>query len=828
MLNEFYTSVIQYGNKILLRSIRDGMPQKQKIDFYPTLYTTSPGKNSLSTEFKSLYDIPLYEIQPGSISDCKDFIKTYENAMPVYGQTNYSYQYIEENYKGDVKFDSDQMKIVAIDIETANEESGFPHPKYANEEILLITIMDLKTKSTKIFGSRPYNGKHKNDFVLCRDENHLLQQFVIHWQQRIPDIVTGWNIDNFDIPYIINRLFRTIGEDYVKKLSPWSVINERTKKVNNVDQQTYDILGVSSLDYIELYKKYSKKNQESYRLDHIAFVELDERKLDHSQWNTFKEFYSNDWAMYVDYNYHDVLLIDKLDEQLKFIELQLTMAYTAKINHEEAFSPVRLWDSTIYHYLIKKNIIIPNKDRNVKQELMGAYVKTPITGLHKWIASFDLASLYPHLIMQYNISPETLTTTKLSFTIDNLLNKIELPKTDYAITANGWCYYKDKRGFLPELMDTMYVNRSMHKKQMLKCEQDYEQDKGNKSLSKEIGRLNNLQLALKETLNSAYGAIGMPYFRYYDIRMAESITASGQFSIKWIANRINKYLNSALKTNNTDYIIASDTDSVYVSLETLVETTQGDKSTEDKIKFMDSFCAKVLTPLIEKSYIELAEYMNAYEQKMQMKREVLADKGLWTAKKRYALRVHNSEGVQYDKPKMKIMGIEIVKSSTPTAIREKLKSTIDIIFNESNVELIQFIEDTRKEFKTLDVEQIAIPSTVNGMIKFSNDKTIYSKGCPIYVRGGLLYNKVIKDKKLDQKYPLIGAGDKIKYVYLKLPNTIKEDVIGFPSELPKEFDLHKYIDYNTQFEKVFLNPLEKIVDAIGWNLTEKSTLDAFF
>ncbi len=827
MINEFYTNTIQYGNKILVRSIRDGLPQKQKIDFYPTLYTTS-GKSSESSSFKSLHGVELYEIKPGTINDCKDFIKTYENAMPVYGQTNYAYQYIEENYKTDIKFDSDLLKIIAIDIETANEESGFPHPKYANEEILLITVRDLKTKSTKIFGSRPYEGKHKADFVLCKDENQLLQQFVTHWQQRIPDIITGWNIDNFDIPYIINRLLRTIGEDYVKKLSPWNIVNERSKKVNNVEQQTYEILGVSSLDYIELYKKYSKKNQESYRLDHIAFVELGERKLDHSQWNTFKEFYSNDWTTYTDYNYHDVLLIDKLDEQLKFIELQLTMAYTAKINYQEAFSPVRLWDSTIYHYLINKNIIIPNMDRNVKGELMGAYVKTPITGIHKWIASFDLASLYPHLIMQYNISPETLTTTKLSFTIDNLLDKIELPKVDYAITANGWCYSKDKRGFLPELMDTMYANRSMHKKQMLKHEQQYESDKNNKELSKEISRLNNLQLALKETLNSAYGAIGMPYFRYYDLRMAESITSSGQFSIKWIANRINKYLNSALKTNNTDYIIASDTDSVYVSLETLVETTQGEKSTEDKIKFMDSFCGKVLTPLIEKSYIELAEYMNAYEQKMQMKREVLADKGLWTAKKRYALRVHNSEGVQYDKPKMKIMGIEIVKSSTPTAIREKLKSTIDIIFNDTNLDLIRFIEDTRQEFKTLAVEDIAIPSTVNGMIKFSNDKTIYSKGCPIYVRGGLLYNKVVKDMKLDQKYPLIGAGDKLKYVYLKLPNTIKEDVIGFPTELPMEFGLHKYIDYNTQFEKVFLNPLEKIVDAIGWNLKEQSTLDAFF
>ncbi len=294
MINEFYTNAIQYGNKILVRSIRDGLPQKQKIDFYPTLYTTS-GKSSESSSFKSLHGVELYEIKPGTINDCKDFIKTYENAMPVYGQTNYAYQYIEENYKTDIKFDSDLLKIIAIDIETANEESGFPHPKYANEEILLITVRDLKTKSTKIFGSRPYEGKHKADFVLCKDENQLLQQFVTHWQQRIPDIITGWNIDNFDIPYIINRLLRTIGEDYVKKLSPWNIVNERSKKVNNVEQQTYEILGVSSLDYIELYKKYSKKNQESYRLDHIAFVELGERKLDHSQWNTFKEFYSGEY-----------------------------------------------------------------------------------------------------------------------------------------------------------------------------------------------------------------------------------------------------------------------------------------------------------------------------------------------------------------------------------------------------------------------------------------------------------------------------------------------------------------------------------------------------
>ncbi len=831
MTNNFYTSAVQYGNKILVRSIQDGLPHKAKIDFYPTLFTTSKKPSAETSKWKSLYGIPVYEINPGSINDCKEFIKSYEHVegFNILGQTNYAYQYIAETYSNDIKFDSDLLKIVSIDIETADEEEGFPKPKYANEEILLIGISDMKTKTKKIFGTRPYTGQYKESYVLCQDESSLLKQFIAHWQERVPDIVSGWNINFFDMPYIVNRINKVLGSEYSKKLSVWNIVHERMEKLNDDEVLTVDIVGTSCLDYLDLYKKYSMSTEETYKLDHIAYIVLGERKVDHSEWNSFKEFYSNNFELFTDYNAQDVELINRLDDELKFIELHLTMAYMAKINYSEAFSPVRLWDATIYHYLLAQNIVIPNQDRSsVKGELEGAFVKPPQLGFHNWVASFDLASLYPHLIMQSNISPETITTTRHNVTIDGLLNKMELPKTDYAVTANGWCYSKEKRGFLPQLMDTMYVNRSIKKKEMLKLEQQREQDKSNKELSKEITRLHNIQMALKITLNSAYGALGMPYFRYYDLRMAEGITTGGQLSIKWIAAKLNKYLNSAMKTTDYDYIIAMDTDSCYISLAKLIDSNIPDKTTAEKIQFMDTFCSKVLTPYIAKSYTELAEYLNSYDQKMQMKREVLADKGLWTAKKRYALRVHNSEGVQYDKPKMKIMGIDIVKATTPPIIKDKLKQTLDIIFDQTNDDLIKFIDKTKKEFKTYNVEDIAIAKSVNGMANYQNDKTIFSKGCPLQVRAGLLYNHTLKTHNLTQKYPSIASGDKLKYVFLKLPNTLKQNVIGFPGRLPEEFNLSKYIDYDTQFEKVFLKPLGNIIKPIGWHLEEVSSLDAFF
>ena len=460
---------------------------------------------------------------------------------------------------------------------------------------------------------------------------------------------------------------------------------------------TCELAGISVIDYLDLYKKFTYTNQESYRLDHIAFVELGQRKLDHSEFDTFKDFYTGNWQKFIEYNIIDVELVDRLEDKMKLIELALTMAYDAKVNYNDVFFQVRTWDAIIYNYLKKKNIVIPPKERSEKDsQYAGAYVKEPIPGKYDWVVSFDLNSLYPHLIMQYNISPETLLDTRHpSTTVDKILNEqitFEMYK-DYAVCANGAMYRKDVKGFLPELMEKMYGDRVVFKKKMLAAKQQYEKTP-TKALEKEIARCNNIQMAKKISLNSAYGAIGNQYFRYFKLANAEAITLSGQVSIRWIENRMNKRLNKILKTENTDYVIASDTDSIYLNLGPFVDWVFKDreKTPEVVVDFLNKVCEVEFEPYIESSYQALADYVNAYDQKMQMKRENIADRGIWTAKKRYILNVWDSEGVRYAEPKLKIMGIEAVKSSTPAPCRQMIKDGLKLVMSGTEDEVIKFIE----------------------------------------------------------------------------------------------------------------------------------------
>ncbi len=347
------------------------------------------------------------------------------------------------------------------------------------------------------------------------------------------------------------------------------------------------------------------------------------------------------------------------------------------------------------------------------EKYAGAYVKEPIPGKYDWVVSFDLNSLYPHLIMQYNISPETLRETRHpSVTVDKILNEeltFELYK-DSAVCANGAMYRKDVRGFLPELMEKIYKDRTIYKKKMLIAKQDYEKTP-TKALEKEIARCNNIQMARKIQLNSAYGAIGNQYFRYYKLVNAEAITLSGQVSIRWIENKMNGFLNKILQTEEVDYVIASDTDSIYLNMGPLVDKflshKSGDKTTV--VQLLDKICEDKLEPFIEQSYTELADYVSAYEQKMIMKRENISERGIWTAKKRYILNVWNSEGVQYSEPKLKMMGIEAVKSSTPAPCRTMIKDGLKLMMSGTEEEVIDFIDNCRKEFKALPPEQIASP-----------------------------------------------------------------------------------------------------------------------
>jgi len=832
MTQRFYTNVQLIGNQFLVRGVENGKRFETRDEFFPTLFV----KTKKDSKYRTLSGEAVEPVKPGTVRDCREFYSKYEgvDGFEIYGNDRYIYQYISEKYpENEIKFDISKIKLVTLDIEVASEE-GFPDVESCSEEILAITIQDYTTKEIITWGIKPFKHNRKDlTYHHCPSEYELLNHFINYWMVNVPDVITGWNIQLYDIPYICKRLNRVLGEKLMKRFSNWGLVTEGETYIKGRKHTTFDVGGLTQLDYLDLYKKFTYTNQESYRLDYIAEVELGQKKLDHSEFDTFKDFYTQGWQKFIEYNIVDVELVDRLEDKMKLIELALTMAYDAKVNYADVFYQVRMWDNIIYTYLKKRDVVIPPKNKTQKDEkYAGAYVKEPIPGMYDWVVSFDLNSLYPHLIMMYNISPETLVEERHpTVNVDKILNQslsFELYK-DYAICANGAMYRKDVRGFLPELMEKIYNERVIFKKKMLAAEQEYEKTK-NKELVKEIARCNNIQMARKIQLNSAYGAIGNQYFRYYKLANAEAITLSGQVSIQWIMNRVNSYLNKVLKTDGEDYVIASDTDSLYINMGPLVETVYKgrEKTTEGIVTFLDKICQLELEKYIEGSYQELADYANAYEQKMIMKRECVAERGIWTAKKRYILSVWDSEGVRYEKPKLKIKGIEAIKSSTPAPCRKMLKDSFNIMMSGTEDDMINYIDKCRQEFKKLPAENISFPRSASDVQKYQSSSNIYMKGTPIHVRGALLFNHYIKQKKLTNKYSAIQNGEKIKFVYLKKPNIIHENVISFIQDFPKELDLDKYIDYDLQFEKAFLEPLKIILDSIGWSVEKTANLELFF
>ena len=824
-MSRLYSNVTLLGDSILCRGYENGDPVSFKEIIKPTLFVPSP-----KGKWKSLTGEKMTPVVQDGARRAREFIEKYKdvNNFEVHGYERFVYQWISEKYPGQLRFNMSDMKIITIDIEVACE-NGFPDVEASQEEMLCITIKDLATGKFITWGTR--EAKVDTEYRVFWTEQEMLTDFHKWWCSNTPDIITGWNCNLYDIPYICRRLERVLGEKWQKSLSPWNKVNMREVYIQGRRNLAYDILGVSILDYLDLYRKFTYTNQESYRLEHIATVELGEGKLDHSEFENFKDFYTEHWQKFVEYNIKDVDLVDRLEKKMKLLELAITMAYDAKVNFEDVYSQVRMWDTLIYNYLKERKICVPPRQESKKDDkYAGAYVKEPIPGLYDWVVSFDLNSLYPHLIMEYNISPETLVPTRYpSISVDKILNgEIDID-SDYCVAANGAQYRKDIQGFLPEMMQKIYDERTIYKKKMLIAKSEYEKT-GDKELQADISAFNNIQMARKIQLNSAYGAIGNQYFRYFNIANAEAITLSGQLSIRWIENKMNSYINKILKTKEVDYVIASDTDSIYLNLGSLVETVfKGrEKSDQSVLRFLEKVCDVEFEKYIQNSYEALATTVNAYDQKMFMKRENIANKGIWTAKKRYILNVWNSEGVQYAEPKLKMMGIEAVKSSTPAACRTAIKDALKVIMNGTESDVQEFVGNFRKKFETMPPEDIAFPRGCNGVGKFSNPATIYSKGTPIHVRGALLYNFHAKKTKITHKYPLIQEGEKVKFLYLRRPNKINENVISFFQTLPKEFGLDKYIDFDLQFQKSFLDPLQVIMDTINWKAEKIATLEDLF
>ena len=827
----FYTNVLQWGNNLLVRAIVNGERENFRIRYSPTLY--APVKKK--TPYKNLDGGYVTDLTFSTMREAKEWIESHKSQPElICGNTQYPYTYISDTYKGRVDWDIENLLIVTVDIEVQCE-NGFPSPREAEEELLSITIKNHQSKRIVVWGIGDFKTDREDvTYVNCESEVHLLKEFLVFWEKYHPDIVTGWNSEFFDIPYICNRIKKLFGEDELNRLSPWGGIKSREVYQMGRNHQVYIIPGIAALDYFDLYRKFTYSAQESYRLDHIAFVELGERK-DGNPYDTFREWYTKDYQSFIEYNINDVELVDKLEDKMGLIKLCLTMAYDAKVNYTDVLGSVRYWDILIYNYLREKNIVIPPKRVSEKYDKYeGAYVKDPLIGMHNWVMSFDLNSLYPHLIMQYNISPETLipNSEKEDGLVDKILAGKAKNNTEYCMTPNGAFFRKDKRGFLPEMMENMYNDRTKYKRLMLEAKQKYEDTK-DPQLLKDISRYNNIQMAKKISLNSAYGAIGNNWFRYYDLMVATAITTSGQLSIRWIEKALNIYLNKILETREMDYVIASDTDSVYITFDRLVNTVFEDGTETKKIvDFLDKVATDKIKPFIDKSYQALAESMNAYEQKMDMSREVIADKGIWTAKKRYILSAWDIEGVRYKTPQFKIMGIEAVKSSTPAVCRQKIKDALNIIMTGDEKMLNTFIQEFREEFMKLPPEDIAYPRSVNGLKKFSSPNGMFAKGAPIHCKGAILYNHLLKKHKLTNKYPLIQEGDKIKFLHMKQPNIYTTSAFSFATFMPKELDILDRIDYDEQYRKSFVEPLRFITNKIQWKIDDsygtQGTLEDFF
>ena len=842
-MSKYYTNVACIGNNILYRGVKEGRRVKLKVAYTPTLFL--PSKKE--TAYKTLEGEFLEPMKFESVREARDFIKRYDEVtnFKIFGNSSYQYAFIADEQKGMVDWKMEDLSIAILDIEVGSE-NGFPDPYLANEPITAIAIKYINGAMT-VFACGDYKVQGDEVYIKCDDEYNLCKKFLRFWEENCPDAISGWNIKFFDIPYIVNRFNKILGEDETKKLSPWGYINSRKTVMNNRELTAYDFVGVSTLDYIELYRWYAPggKSQESYSLNNICNVELGESKISYEEFDNLHQLYKLNHQKFIEYNIKDVELVLKLEQKLKLIELGLTLAYDTKTNYEDIFAQTRMWDSLIYNYLFERKIIVPPKSNNSKTAAFeGAYVKEVQVGKHDWVASFDLNSLYPHLMMQYNISPETLIEVSdydkemrdvisKGVSVDKMIEQnVDTSKlTGVTITPNGQFFRTDKQGFLPKMLEEMYVDRSKFKKLMLKAKQEYENEKDESKkneINNRIARYDNLQLAKKVSLNSAYGALGSQYFRFYDLRMALAVTLAGQLSIRWIEKHLNSYMNNLLKTEE-DYVIASDTDSIYLKLGPLVDKVHKDKTDTNKIiTFMDRVCEDKIQPSIDESYENLANYVHAFAQKMQMKREALADKGIWTAKKRYILNVYNNEGVAYNEPHMKVMGLEMVKSSTPSAIREKMKQSIKIMMQGTENDIHEFIAEFKTNFKKLPVEDISFPRGLNGLKDYADSVIMYKKGTPIHVKGAILYNHYLVKMGLDKKYPKIQEGEKVKFTYIKQPNPFKDMVISYPGRLPIEFGLQQYIDYDLQFEKAFIEPIKVVLDCMGWSTEKRNNLESFF
>ena len=477
----FYTSVCRIGNNICVREQTETGPNKFKVKYEPTLYVSAQG----SVDLHTLYGDPVKKVKPGTMSECRDYIKQYSDVsgFSVYGQTDYVLAYINEMYPEEIHFELNRVSAWVLDIETFLPEDengriiGFPHPEDADAAINLISMQNLATRQVFSFGYREFTGKADTKYMNCGSEKEMLKQFLNFWNQVNVEICTGWNVDGFDILFIYNRIRKVLGDDYAKKLSPWETVEVKKSSFRGKDQYKVLISGVVILDYMELYKKFSMVKQESYSLSHIAQEEIGEDKLDHSEYKNFNDFARRGWnEKYVPYNVIDCQLVAKLEDKLKLLDLALTISFLAKINFDNVFGPVRTWDAIIHNALLKESKVIPLKEQDGVDHdaIEGAYVKDPKLGFIRWPISIDAESLYPSNAIMLNMSPETYLGVVECSLDEMLAGTSPVPDEMECISPIGAKFRKDFQGIIPRLFEGLKVTRKSVKQEMLRLKQELE------------------------------------------------------------------------------------------------------------------------------------------------------------------------------------------------------------------------------------------------------------------------------------------------------------------------------------------------------------------
>lgn len=897
-MSNLYQNIEVIGDNICERYIENGVEKLRRIPFAPTMYHHSTHQSDLN----DIYGKPVVPKSFGSIYETNQWIKRMKDMnQEVLGMDDYALQYIHETYNGPLSYDMSELRLAFIDIEVYSND-GFPYPKICKWEIDAITHYDSVDDTFYVFSTREWWREkstldesivNRVQYQMFKNEKAMMLAYVSFWREKTPSIVTGWNSEFFDIPYIVNRLKVLFGESAPNKLSPWGKIKEVIVKEKDKDgkvvkeHQTYKIYGVAALDYIALYKKFTFTTRPTYKLDFIALVELGTRKLDYE--GSLSTLAIDDPQRYVDYNIYDVDIICQLDKSLLLFELVVSLSYYSHMSFESVLSPLRTWDAIIYNSLMDQGIVVPENKQASKEKYEGAFVKDPIAAFYHWIVSFDLTSLYPHLIMQYNISPETIRGRFVPESIDNYVNKTAfLDHQGYSCAPNGMMYDKHQRGIIPIEIEKVFLQRKSAKNSEFAANSlytaaqmvidtrnngssndsrdvtfdksiditqfyDWKEDQLSELSDKQLHQLiktakakerssNVEQQARKVLINSLYGALGNRFFRYYDLRNAEAITMSGQLSIRWIERKLNEYFNQLCNTRDFSYTVYIDTDSVYLRMDKFVNMMlERSGKTEEEVgkakivDMLDKFAVGKVEPFIGDSYQELADYMNAFDQKMFMDREVIADTGFWTAKKRYALNVWDSEGKRkYDDhgnlvPKLKIMGIETQRSSTPVFVQKALYESIRIILQEDEKSLQNYFASVEKDYSSRDYREIAQVSSANNIMQFATPDYYPLKGCRGPIKGVLAYNRMA------DKFPSVDTirdGEKVALLTLKEPNALGTETFAYPSgeNIPPEFGLQidKLINYRTMMDKTYTKPLSTICESIGWDYEEKATLDWLF